>query len=210
MSGKMARRTKNLIRRTRGMLGNKPRCVNMDRVPELGIIGYVEVNKNATTPFSRGKVHKGIFACPKEHVDNGDIILDRGEADYYFVMDKKTEIFNGEEVYIDATMYRCDEVIDIYRFGEGIRDTFGRVVDTSAVLVAEKVRGMFNPLNFDIKEQQDRVLPDNKIKLCIQEKVGIKVADRIVTSKGTKYQVLSIDNISLQNLVFCVVDSDVR
>ena len=206
---KMARRTKNLIRRTRGMIGRTPRCTNLDRTPALPIIGYVEVNKNATTPFSRGKVHKGTFACPKVDVTNGDLILDRADSDYYFVMDSKTEVFNGEEVYVDATMYRCDALVEIQRFGEGARDTFGRPLVDTPTVIASGVRAMFNPMNFDVKEQQDRLIADNKIKLCVQSKNDVRVADRLVTATDV-YRVISLDNISLENLTLCVVDADVR
>lgn len=210
------RRLTNFIKRTSGRVksGNRkiPRCVNKSKAPELEIIGYIDVNKNATTPFSRSKVHKGIFCASEADVDNGDLIFDRADQDYYFVMDKKMRMYNTEEVYIDATMYRCDVVLDIYRFEQGVRDTFGRVVQDAPMLVEGKagLRAMFNPQNYDVKEQQDRVIPENKIKICLHADSEVKVADRLVTDKGKKYQVISIDEESLNNLVLCIVDVDVR
>lgn len=218
MPGKLARRTKNLIRKTSGMIGRIPRILNMDRGPldmngtpaGLDIIGYITVNANATTPFSRGKVHKGFFCCQiTTDIDDGDLIYDRGDKRYYFMMDGKTQIFNGEEVYVDATMYRCDGQVEIQRFSEDIRDTFGRAVKNTPDIIASNVWAMFNPMNYDIKEQQDRLIADNKIKLCLQSKTGVQVADRIV-SEGKMYHITSIDTMSLRNLVLCTVDTDVR
>lgn len=207
----MAARTKNLVRRTRGTVGRLPRIVNKDRSPEAGIIGYVEVNKNATTPFSRGKVHRGFFCCDRSEISNGNLILDRGDDSYYFVMDSKVEIFKGEDVYIDATMYRCDSTVTIQRFGEGAtRDTFGRLVTDTPVDVYTGVRSMFNPMNFDTKEQQDRLIADNKIKLCLQSTYDVRAADRIVTDGGSMYRVISVDVESLDGLVLYTVDTDVR
>lgn len=209
--GFIAARTKNLVRRTRGMIGRLPRIVNMDKTPALEIIGYVEVNKNATTPFSRGKVHKGFFCCGKAGMNNGDLILDRGDDSYYFVMDKKVEIYRGEEVYVDATMYRCDSVVSVQRFGvDTAKDSFGRAMQSTPSVVHTGAYAMFNPMNFDIKEQQDRVITDNKIKLCLQSKFDVRVADRIITEAGNKYHVTSVDNESLQGLVLYTVDTDVR
>ncbi len=210
MASKVARRTKNLIKRTRGMINRAPRCVNLSRTPNVDIIGYVEVNANATTPFSRSKVHKGIFCCLRTEIDTGELILDRGDNDYYFVMDQKVEIFNGEDVYVDATLYRCDRVIEVQRFGAGARDTFGRPVQDAPTVVASDIRAMFNPLNFDSKVQEDRQVTSNKIKMCVQSSVGIQPADRIVTNAGETFLVTSIDTTSLTNLVLCTVDSDVR
>lgn len=207
---KIARRTKNLIRRTRGMVGRTPRCVNMDRTPNLPIIGYAEVNKNATTPFSRSKVHKGIFACKRDEVSKGDLILDRGDNEYYFVMDSKMEMFNGEDVFVDATLYRCDSVVEVQRFDAGARDSFGRPIVATPTTIATGIRAMFNPMNYDVKEQQDRLIADNKIKICLQSKNDVKVADRLVTADGSKYHVISIDKVSLTGLVLCVIDTDVR
>jgi len=208
MPGKLARRTKNLIRKTSGMVGRSPRILNVDTGEE--IIGYIQANANATTPFSRGKVHKGYFCTDISGLENGHLIYDRGDRRYYFVMDGKTEIYNGEEVYVDGTMYRCDAIIEIQRFGDGVRDMFGRVAKDTPDVIASNVYAMFNPLNFDVKEQQDRLVAENKIKVCMQSKVGVQVADRIIDADGKKYQVTSVDSVSLSGLVLCTVDTDVR
>lgn len=223
MPGKIARRTQNLIRKTVGTINRKPRIVCVtgllarpaNSTPsalygDLEFYGYIDVNKNATTPFSRGKVHKGFFCCQTADIANGDLVYDRADQRYYFVMDRKMEVYNGEEVYVNATMYRCDSKIEIQRFSTGPRDTFGRTVQDTANSIATDVFAMFNPQNFDIKEQQDRLIADNKIKLCIQSKYDIQVADRVITDKGKKYHVTLIDDVSLENLVLCTVDTDVR
>lgn len=217
MSGKLARRTRNLIRKTSGMIGRLPRIQNLNKGPldvdgnhtGLDIIGYVTVNANATTPFSRGKVHKGFFCCSIVDMEDGDLIYDRGDQRYYFVMDSKTQISNGEELYVDGTMYRCDKQVEIQRFSDGVRDTFGRVITDTPVTVATNVYAMFNPLNFDVMEQQDRVIAHDKIKVCVQSSVGVQPADRIIAD-GMKYQVISVDAVSLSKLVLCTVDTDVR
>ena len=217
MAGKLARRTKNLIRKTSGMYGRLPRIVNKDKGLQdangnyLGkdIIGYITVNANATTPFSRSKVHKGFFCCDAIDIEDGDLIFDRGDSRYYFVMDSKSQIYNGETVYIDGTMYRCDSIVEIQRFTEGVRDTFGRSISVAPETVATNVYAMFNPQNFDVVEQQDRVIAQDKIKVCLQNTVDVKVADRIVVG-AHKYHVISIDNVSLSKLIMCNVDTDVR
>lgn len=208
MAGKLARRTQNLIRKTVGTIGKLPRLHIVDT--DTDVYGYIDVNANATTPFSRGKVHKGIFCCSLEDIGDGALVYDRADAKYYFLMDGKTKVYNGEAVYVDGTMYRCDSIIDVQRFVGGLRDGFGRSMDVAPITFVTGVYAMFNPLNFDIKEQQDRLVAENKIKVCVQSSVGIQVADRIITQDGSKYNVTSVDSVSLSKLVLCTVDTDVR
>lgn len=217
MPGKLARRTLNLVRKTRGMFGRVPRVLNRDKgtldgngVP-LGveIIGFTEVNKNATTPFSRGKVHKGFLCCDRANISNGDLLYDRAEDAHFFVMDSKVEVYNGEDVYIDATLYRCDALVDVVRFSDGVRDTFGRIVQDAPQVVATQVNAMFNPKNYDSISQEDRQIAHNKIQVCVQDSVGVAVSDRII-SGDKKYVVQAIDDVSLTGLVLCNVDTDVR
>lgn len=208
MPGKLARRTKNLIRKTVGMVNRSPRILNVES--SLEIIGYIDVNDNATTPFSRGKVHKGFFCCERDGVQNGDLLLDRADGYHYFAMDSKAKISNGEVVFVDATMYRCDKTITIQRFSTGERDTFGRPKDAAPTTVATDVFAMFNPKNYDVSQQKDRVVAQDKITMCVQRKVGVAVSDRIVTSDGNTYVIYSIDRESLIGLDLCTVDADER
>jgi hypothetical protein len=218
MSGKLARRTHNFIKRTVGTVGTLPRIINLDKGPldvlgnptGLSMYGYIDVNEQATTPFSRGKVHKGWFCCQSSEMSHGDLVLDRADNNYYFVMSMKDKRYNDETVYIDGTMYFCDRQVTVSRFSDGVRDTFGRVVSSAPTVVATNINCMFNPMNFDVLQQEDRLIAQDKIKVCFQAKVGVKVADRITAPSGKKYIVMSVDDSSLANLVLCAVDEDVR
>lgn len=245
MASRLARKTMMYLKNTMGTVSYQPRLVNYSKITPQFVYGYVDVNTNATTPFSRGKVHKGFIAGLLDDnsvvtVDDGDLFLDRYDGYYYFVMSRKGKFHNNQTVYYDATMYRCDITVEIYRFGMGARDTFGRPLQNTPTklntggyslpvewvdqngtvwvdatnatwtLPIGTVLAMSNPLNYDIIQQKDRLVAQNKIEICLQQSVGVQIGDRIVTNKGDQFIVQTIDNTSLTNLVLCGVDTDVR
>ena len=222
MSSKMARRTLKFFMATTGMYKREPRLIHYGAGFLEGrfIVGSVDVNTNATTPFSRGKVHKGTLCCTNESVADGDMILDRYDNKRYFIMSKKGKLYNEETAWIDATLYMCDTQVLVERFEQGVRDTFGRPTVAAPVLVTPTpVWIMTNPKNYDILQQKDRLVAQNKIELCLQSSVEIKESDRIVKIvygpnneivRKNMYVVQTVDDTSLINLVLCGVDTDVR
>jgi len=205
---KMARMTKSFIKRTVGMVGDKPRIYNVDRGTYL--LGYAQVNQMATTSFSRIKVNKGFLFCEASEVTEGELIQDRADNKKYFLMSAKMEMLNGEAVYIDCALYYCDATATIERWTDGARDTFGRVVDPTPQVLFTDVPIVTNPQTYDTLEQQDRTIAHNKVRVFVQAKLGVKESDRITSSNGDTYKILSIDKVSWPGVWTCYVDVDDR
>lgn len=205
---KLGSTTKSFVKNTIGMYNGQGRMYNMDRVSYL--IGYAEVNQQATTAFSRIRVNKGWFFCDPSQVTEGDLVEDKTDLKKYLVMALKNEVLNGESVYLDATLYLCDTTATVTRWVDGARDVFGQVVDPTPQVVVSDIYIMTNPQNYDVLEQDDRQIAHDKVRIYLQAKHGVKVADRITTANGESYRVLRIDKVSLPNIWTCYVDVDER
>lgn len=205
---KMARMTKSFIKRTMGMVGNKPRIYNIDR--DTYLLGYAQVNQMATTSFSRIKVNKGFLFCEASEVTEGELIQDRADNKKYFLMSAKMEMLNGEAVYIDCALYYCDATATIERWTDGARDTFGTVLDPTPQVIISDIPIVTNPQTYDTLEQQDRVIANDKIRIFVQAKAGVKEFDRVVASSGDTYKITRIDKVSWPGIWTCYVDVDVR
>ena len=69
---------------------------------------------------------------------------------------------------------------------------------------------MVNPQSFGVSEYVEGLNPDNKIKVVLQSKVGVKINDRIETDNGDVLQIENIDKSSLVGLWVCYCDFDKR
>lgn len=205
---KLASFANSFVKNTVGTINGKPRMYNVDR--DVYLVGYAEVNKMATTAFSRISVNKGWFYCDPSLIQEGDLLQDKADGKFYLAMSLKMEVLSGESVYMDGTLYLCDSTATVQRWVEGARDSFGRPAVATPTTIYSDVYIMTAPSNFDVMEQQDRLIAQNKIKIHLQSKFDVKPADRIVTSKGKTYKVISIDDVSLRNIIICFVDEDVR
>lgn len=185
-----------------------PRIYNWDK--RIEIVGYAEVNKQATSVLGRVKIHKGYFYCDRDQVEDGDLVQDRDDGNYYLVMSSKVEKQGYEIIYYDSTLINCEDRVTVSRFGDGVRDAFGRVISSEPEVIASNVYCMINPKNFTVMDQQDRVVPQDKIQFYVQAKVGVKVADRLTSGNGRKYVVESVDTESLRNINILHVDLDER
>ncbi len=210
---------KSMIKNTVGTYRGLPRILNKDKgvldingTPTgLYILGYAKVSPLASTPWARIKVHKGWFFCEQEDISSGDIILDRVDNAHYFVMSVKNEVLSDQTTYLDGTLHFCDSKVKIERFQDGVRDTFGRVASPAPIEILAEAWATTNALNFDVMEQQDRLIAQDKIKVYLQPKTGVSEADRLtIIGNGEKYKVISIDKTSIIGLWICSVDVDVR
>lgn len=205
---KLAKFAKNFVKNTVGKVGSLPRIYNVDK--DQYIIGYAEVNQMATTAFSRLRVNKGFFFCEPTEVQEGVLIQDRADTKRYLVMSIKVELLNGECVYLDSSLYYCDATATIERWTDGVRDSFGMVTDPAPQIIASDVPIVTNPQTFSQLEQQDRMVDQDKSRVYMQAKFGVKESDRIITSHGDTYKVLRIDKSSWPGTWICYVDVDVR
>lgn len=213
MFGKMSSYNKSFMKHSTGVYGGLPRIQNITQTKD--IYGFAQVNQMATTAYSRTKVHKGYFTCDPADIAHGDLIYDRGDQNHYLVMSVKNEIFSGESAYLDGTLFFCDAQITIKRFGtDPVRDAFGRMVEDAAVTVGtpvyEDVYCMINPKNFDVLQQEDRPVDQNKLQVCLQKTYLVEKGDRLETLEGDVYVVQTIDRRSLPGLQYLGVDTDVR
>lgn len=204
----MAAMSKAFIKNTVGTVGGNPRIFNIDK--QKYIVGYAEVNALATTAFSRIRVNKGYFFCNPTDVSEGDLIQDNADSKKYFVTSTKVEMLNGECVYLDSSLFYCDSTATVARWDEGLKDTFGRVVDATPQVVYQDLPIVTNPQTFDVLEQQDRTIANDKIRIYMQSKNIIKESDRIIPSNGDTYKVLRVDKVSWPGILVCHVDIDVR
>lgn len=207
---KLAKFAKNFVKNTVGKVGNLPRIYNVDK--DENIIGYAEVNQMATTAFSRLRVNKGYFFCDLDPslIAEGDLIQDRVDSKYYMIMSLKSQYLKGETAYLDSTLFYCDSTATIERFQDGVRDKFGRIVNDAPSVIYSNVKLMTSAMNYDVVVQEDRLIAQDKIKLYLQSKFDVKVADRIITDDGNVYKVLSINNSDFNGINLLYVDVDVR
>lgn len=197
-----------LLRDYKGMYQGKPRIYNVDR--GTWSMGYTEINNQATSPVARIKVHRARFEGASDIVD-GDLIQDKATGNYYLCMSVIPQIIKGESAYKDATLFFADAIVDIERFGTGnTKNAFGRPVDPTPTLIASGIRVMTVSMALDVLEQKDQNLASEKIKIAIQEKYPVVVNDRIKTTKGDVYKVMSVDNSQLLGLQLLYVDRDIR
>lgn len=183
-----------------------------DHPDGLHIVGHVKANTMATAPWSRVKVHKGYFyGVTDSAISNGDLVLDRSDNYYYLVMSVKAERLGGYVTYLDGTLFLCDSQIEISRFEEGERDNFGRVLTPGLTVKVPFAYATTNLKNFDVLEQKDRLVPQEKLIIYVQPKTGVQVADRIIMlDTMDRYRVVSIDKKSIIGLWSCQVDVDDR
>lgn len=190
-----------------GAVDGAPRIYNVDKGTYT--LGYTEINTQATTAFARTKVHKAWFSGSTD-IENGDLILDRADGAYYLVMSVKQEYASGCAAYIDGTLFYANATCSIERFTDTAKDFFGRDVQATPNAVATGVRIMVNPMSIDVMEQPDQIISQDKIKVAIQRKHNVMEQDRLVTSLGETYKVISVDKASLEGLDILFVDKDIR
>jgi hypothetical protein len=185
----------------------KPRIYNVTR--DVEFMGSTEVNTMATTPFCRVKSHKGWFEGAAEVAD-GDLILDRVFGTYYLVMSVRGRAAGGEVSYYDGTLYNADVTCTVQRIDPSIRDRFGRVVGDGWVDIATDVRIMVTPIAINTIEQEDQIHTVDKVRVAIQQHIGVQQQDRLVTSTGNTFKVNTIDMTSLPGLWLLGVETDIR
>lgn len=200
---------KNFVAATKGTFQGLPRIYNSDR--SIYINGYAEINDQATSSYSRIKVHKGLFTCNKTDILPGDLILDRADNNNYLVMSIKDKFCGGGSVYFDGALYFCNTSVTVSRFSSTTtRDSFNRIIDATPEIIHSDIPVMTDSKNFDTNIFPDRPVEDNKINIYIQSKYDVQVADRLSTPEGEVYIVETIDTSSLTNLWICKVNKDVR
>lgn len=205
---RFASRVVNRMLRTRnGTINGVPRILNRDQGTD--ILGYVEINTQATSPVARIKTHKAWFAADSV-VAEGDLIEDRADNKVYLIMSLKNEIMGGETGYIDGTLYYANTTCRIERFTTGARNAFGRSQDPSPLTIADNVYIMTTSMSLNVNEQKDQNLAQEKIKVVIQSKFGVEINDRLVAANGDVYKVNSIDRTQLVGLWDLFVDKDIR
>lgn len=207
MSRFAARAVEAMLRRNNGTVGGLPRIYNVDRAAYM--LGYTEINTQATSTFSRIKTHKGWFEGTS-NIQDGDLIQDRVDGKYYLVMSLKDE-FTGERVaYKDGTLYYANTTCTIQRGGAGTKDAFGFEASNTFSTVATGVYLMAQSVTLDVVEQKDQDLAKEKIKVAVQAKFGVQENDRLVTALGDTYKVVSVDKTQINGLWMLFVDKDVR
>ena len=207
MSRMAARVVDRVLKRSNGTIEGMPRIYNVDR--DTYSLGYTEINTQATSSFSRIKTHKAWFSGTSD-VQNGDLILDRADGKYYLVMSVKNEISGGITAYIDGTLYYCDAVCQVQRFEVGTVNAFGRSANPAPSVVASNVYIMSQSMSMDSTDQPDQAIAKEKIKVAVQSKIGVQVNDRLVSSNGNSYRVITVDKNQLEGLDMLYVDKDVR
>lgn len=203
-----SRFAKSFLKVTTGSVGGAPRIHNLDTDAE--VYGYCAIHDQASSSFSRIKVHRGWFACEPTEIRNGDLIEDRADSSRYFVMAVKREYNNDATVYLDGTLYYVDATVTISRFGGNTKDAFGRSTQNTAVVIATDVPVMTNPKNLESVQQPDAFVEKDEIHIYIQAKYGVQVADRLTSSTGDVYKVDTINKSSLTNIWICTVNKDNR
>lgn len=196
-----------ILRHGNGTVGTLPRIYNNDN--KTYAYGYVEINAQATSPVARIKVHKA-WLDGEAQVANGHLIQDRADGKMYFIMSQKPELYGGAVAYYDVTLYYCNTTCSVQRFGVSGKTAFGKPQGGAPTTLYENVYIMTTSLSVDVKEQEDQVLAQEKIKVAIQSKYGVKINDRLTCSNGDVYKVMSIDRTQLEGLWMLFVDKDIR
>lgn len=207
MSRFAARAVEATLRRNNGSFGDLPRIYNVDRSAYM--LGYTEINTQATSTFSRIKTHKGWFEGTA-NIQDGDLIQDRVDGKHYLVMSLKDEYAGGSIAYKDGTLYYANTTCTVQRCGAGAKDAFGFETTNTFTTVATGVYIMAQSVTLDVVEYKDQDVAKEKIKVAVQAKVGVQENDRLVTALGDTYKVVSVDKTQIDGLWLLFVDKDVR
>lgn len=196
----------NVAKRLVGTYQNLPRILNVDTGTYT--VGYTEVNTQATTAFSRVKMHKAWLAGETD-IQNGSRIMDRVDGHRYIVMSLKGEYISGSIAFIDGTLMYVNTTCTIERLNSNV-DAFGRASDASFTPVASGVWLMINPMSTVSVEYEEVISTKDKIKVAMQSSVDVKVNDRLATEEGDIYKVDSIIRAEMENVVVLYVSQDSR
>lgn len=200
---------KSFVKATKGVYKGSPRIYNIDR--NIYISGYAEINAQATSPFSRIKVHKGLFTCDVTDVLPGDLIQDRVDSNKYIVMSVKDKYCGDASIYFDCALYYCNVSVDIARYSDtGTRDSFNRLLASTPTVLYTNVPVMTDLKNVTIQDTPDRPIEEDKLNLYIQAKFDVHISDRLITTDNILYKVETIDKSSLENIWICLVTKDDR
>lgn len=196
----------NRLLRKVGIVNGLPRIKNVDN--DSYTLGYTKINVMATTAFSRTKTHKAWLSGTTD-IRNGTRIMDLVDNARYLVMSLKAEYYNGEIAYWDGTLFYVNELCTISRINN-VLDEFGRHTATNFTTLSSNVWSMVNPIVLDVIEQPDRILDKDKIKIAMQASVNLQENDRITTSSGEIFKVVTFSRSEIEGLVMVYVEADSR
>ena len=130
-------------------------------------------------------------------------------------MTSRAQLTGEQRVYWDATLYVISDYFWVKRFDVGPlgKDVNGRDRDIlPRLLVPTMIPTMVNPQKYGITEQPDSLQEDNKIRVAVQKKHGIKNNDRLEDIDGNCLIVKNVDRYSLgsKGLHILWVDEDTR
>lgn len=201
--------TKSFVKATKGTYQGSPRIYNIDQ--NKYIYGYAEINDQATSPFSRIKVHKGLFTCSRTDVVAGDLVQDRVDNHKYIVMSIKDKLCGEASTYFDCALYYCNTSVTISRFSkEGARDTFGRPIVSTATPLYTDIPVMTDTKNLLTTSYPDKFIETDKVNIYIQAKYLVNPEDRLITADGDMFVIETIDRGSLNNILILKVNKDDR
>ena len=197
-----------IMKRDNGSYDGEPRMYNVTR--NTYSYGYVEVNQQASSTFSRIKSHKAWFSGDAD-VKDGDLLIDRVSGNHYLAMSIVPEYSGGVNAYLDGTLFYANTTCAVERFDAApAKSAFGKAILATPGIIASYVWIMVQTITLDVVEKPDQTVAKEKIKVAVQNSVGIKVNDRLVTALGDNYKVVSVDRCDIDGLDLLFVDKDIR
>lgn len=187
-------------------------CVEIqERVrPIIEKVDY-DSNSQMTKPFNAEHFLMMMFTNTSQIVA-GDLLYAVAQNIHYRVMNCFPEIFEDTVIYKQGIVYKCNEVISVYR-PEEVRDpktlrmqTGWRPIHTSVrSLVTDKLYGseLNTEMSFIQLDLRSRIL-------YFPKKFEVLQKDRVVVMGGTSYEVTNIETNTFPGMNVIYLEEDTR
>lgn len=166
-------------------------------------IVLTRTGKSASSMFKSNFVYTGLLR-PDTKIENGDVITrtNRGQKETFLVVSMRPA-----DTSIQATLYKCNAFISIYRVGGKMYDENDNLIDTGLVHVTD-VPASHVTINLQMRVVDSGILPSTTKEFRIP-KCDIKELDRI-TYDGNNYCVDTVDYTKFDGLLAVQVSNDNR
>jgi hypothetical protein len=171
------------------------------------LIGRSNRTGNVMLPLEAYR--KGMF-LPQSNIKNGNIVKNLVTNETYIVVSSFNEIIDNRLCAINTMMIKCNVAIDIIGDGEETADDVGNIYKTK-ITKASDLSAYLEIDNLSLTQYKAGLYPNNRYSLYIPS-LDISLLDQIIVKSlhdNLVLKIVSIDNLSYEDLVVLTVTSDV-
>ena len=177
-----------VLERRIGIHNNIPRIRNVTK--SIDILGYLEFKKSENI-FKSLNIMEGLFSAsllPSGSIDKGDLIYDRREDRYGYIVNPQRRGVNNVPYGYLADIYMCNAVISIAHPYEA-SDTYNRkTVYWNRVIHHQSMKALISPINLLLEDIVGSKI-DKTMSYCyLDYSATVHQGDRIYD--GEKYYIV--------------------